>query len=140
MSNDINKIYGILVDGVPEVGPYYRYTAVSRRILSANRAVYLERLISAKAPSLQRKAMAEFCIRLMQSSEQWVSLVTEFDPYNTYAYETQESDEPVVLPLFRDVVQWASVCPFGVGSTIQLAGDTDVDRVIKALCATVRYE
>lgn len=140
MSKDINKIYGILVDGVPEVGPYYRYTTVSRLVLPANRAVYMERLIPTGLPSLRKKAMAELCIRLMQSSEQWPALVTSFDPYNTYEYETAEAEDPVELPSFVDVVAWAKVCPFGTGDTIQLAGDTDVDRVIKALCATVAYE
>lgn len=140
MNNDVNKIYGILVDGAQEKGPYYRYTTVNRQHLPVNRLIYLNRLIPTTANSLQKKATAEFCIRLLQSSEQWSSLLEEFDPCNTYAYETQEPDEPVSIPSFREFVEWASVCPFGTADTVQLAGDTDVDRIIKALCATVRYE
>lgn len=137
----INFIYGILTNGeLPENTPFFRFSNVSRSVMSKAAVSYLNTLLSDDVDIRTRAATADSIIRILQSYDNYEQLINEIDPVNTYDVDCIVDDATRSVS-FNAIYEWALKCPFRLNDVYAGPLDdpiTTIQKTVFALCQAVK--
>lgn len=125
----LNVIYGVLVDGNG-----VRATSANRQQLSKRAATHLGKLIPVTLPIEEKDAIAELIIRILQSYDNYTSIVAAIDPVNTY--DDYMLDLPINSTITMDTLyMWSKESPVDSNDVKRLDTDDPITYIQKAIIA-----